>query len=82
MQSLGNPNKSFTVRNTCALPFNVPCACRGMRRFSHSTCFHLIIPNITNHSMIQPGGELLLGLPTLRTTHHVNAEDDTSAKKP
>ena len=31
--------------------------------------------------MTQPGGELLLGLPTLLTTHHVGAEENTSAKQ-
>ena len=82
MESLGSLVKSFTVRNTCGLPFNVPYACTGMHRFSHSTCFHLILPNITNHSVSQPEAELLLGLPTLVITHHVNAEDDTSAKQP
>ena len=35
-----------------------------------------------HHSVTEPGGELLLGLPTLLTTHHVDAEDDSSAKQP
>ena len=33
------------------------------------------------HGDASPGGKLLLGLPTLLTTHHVNAEEDTSAKQ-
>ena len=82
MESLGNLSKNFTVRNTRGLPFNAPYACVGMHRFSHSTLFLLILPNTTNYSVTQPGGELLLGLPTLLTTHHVNAEEDTSAKQP
>ena len=82
MEPLGNLNKSLTVRNMLGLPFNAPYACTGMHRFYHSTCFLLILPSITNHSMTQPGGELLLGLPTLLTTHHVNAEENTSAKQP
>ena len=81
VESLGNLNKSFTVRNTRGLPFNAPYACTGMHRFLHSTFLHLILTNLTNHSVTQPGGELLLGLPTLLTTHHVNAEEDTSAKQ-
>ena len=82
MERLGNLNKIFTVRNTRGLPFNAPYACTGMHRFYHSTCFLLILPNITNHSVNQPGGELLLGLPTLLTAHHVNAEENTRAKQP
>ena len=82
VESLGNLNKSCTVRNTRGLPFNASYACTRMHRFSHSTFFLLILPNTTNHSVTQPGGELFLGLPTLLTTHHVNAEEDTSAKQP
>ena len=70
------------MRNTRGLPFDAPYACTGMHNFSHSFFFYLILPNITNHSVTQPGGELLLGLPTLLTTHHVNAEEDTSTKQP
>ena len=75
-------NKSFIVRNTRGLPFDAPYACTGMHNFSHSSFSYLILPNINNHSVTQPGGELLLGLATLLTTHHVNAEEDTSAKQP
>ena len=82
VESLGNLNESCTVRNTRGLPFNASYACTGMHRFSHATFFLLILPNTTNHSMTQPEGELLLGLPTLLTTHHVNAEKDTNAKQP
>ena len=82
MELLGSLNKSFTVRNTRGLPFDAPYACTGMHNFSHSSFSYLILPNITNQSVTQPGGELLLGLPTLLTTHHVNAEEDTSAKQP
>ena len=53
-----------------------------MHWFSNSSFFLLIEPITTNHSVTQPGGELLLDLPTLLTTHHVNAEEDTSAKQP
>ena len=82
MESLGNLNKSCAVRNTRGLPFNASYACTGMHRFSHSTFLLLILPNTTNHSVTQPRVELLLGLPTLLTRHHVNAEEDTSAKQP
>ena len=70
------------MRNTRGLPFNAPYACTGMHRFFNSTFSHLIQPTTTNHSVTEPGGELLLGLPTLLTTHHVNAEGNTSAKQP
>ena len=70
------------MRISRGLPFHAPYACTGMHRFYLSTCFLLILPNITNHSVTQSGGELLLGLPTLLTTHHVNAEENMSAKKP
>ena len=82
MKSLGNLNKSFAVRNTHGLPFDAAFACTGMHNFFHSSLSYLILPNISNHSVPQPGGELLSGLPTLLTTHHVNAEEDTSAKQP
>ena len=82
MESLGKLNKSCTVRNSCGLPFNASYACTGMHRFTSSTYSHQIEPTTTNHSVTQLGGELLLGLPTLLTTHHVNAEEDTSAKQP
>ena len=68
------------MRISRGLPFNASNACTGMHWSSHSS--YLILPNITNHSVTQPGGELLLGLPTLLTTHHVNAEENTSAKQP
>ena len=74
MESLGNLNKSFTVRNTRGLPFNAPYACTGMHRVP-------ITPK-QYQSVTQPRGELLLGLPTLLTTHHVNAEGNPSAKLP
>ena len=82
VESLDSLNKSFTVRNTRGLPFDAPYACTGMHNFFHSSLSYLILPNITNHSVTQPGGEISLGLPTLLTTHHVNAEVDTSAKQP
>ena len=70
------------MHNTRGIPFDAPYACTGMHNFSHSSFSYLIFPNITNHSLTQPGGELLLGLPTLLTTHHVNAEEETSVKQP
>ena len=70
------------MRNTRGLPFNAPYACTGMHRFSITILFLLILSITTNHSMTQPRGELLLGLPTLLGTHHVNAEGNTSAKQP
>ena len=79
---LGSLNKSFTVRNMRGLPFDAPYACTGMHNFSHSFFSYLILASITNHSVTERGGDLLLGLPTLLTTHHVNAEEDTSAKQP
>ena len=82
MEPLGSLTKSSTVRNTHGLPFDAPYECTGMHNLSHSSFSYLILPNITNHSVTQPGGELLLGLPTLLTTHHVNAEEDTRAKEP
>ena len=82
VDSLGNLNKSSTVRNTRGLPFNAPYACTGMHRFSITILFFLILPITTNDSLTQPRGELLLGLPTLLTTHHVNAESNRSAELP
>ena len=82
MEPLGNLYKSYTVRTPRVLPFNVSYACTNMHRVSDSSYFYLILPNITNQSVTQPGGELLLGLPTLLTTHHVNAGENTSAKRP
>ena len=60
------------MRTQRGLPFNASYACTNMHR----------VPKLTNQSVTQPGGELLLGLPTLLTTHHVNAEENTSAKQP
>ena len=73
---------SFSVRNTSGLPFNAPYACTGMHRFSITILLPLISPITRNHTLTQPRGELLLGLTTLLTTHHVNAEGNTSAKQP
>ena len=64
------------------LPFNASYACTDMHRVPNFSYSYLILPNITNQSVTQPGRELLLGLPTLLTTHHVNAEENTSAKQP
>ena len=66
----------------CGLPFDAPYACTGMHSFSVSSCSYLILLNLNNQSVTQPGGELLLGLPTLFTTHRINAEENTSAKQP
>ena len=70
------------MRTSRGLPFNASYACTDMHRVPDFSLSYLILPNITNHSVTQPGGELLLGLPTLLTTHHVNAEENTSAKQP
>ena len=70
------------MRNTRGLPFNAPYACTGMHRFYHSISSLLLLTTTTKLSVTQPGGEPLLGLSTLLTLHHVNAEDDTSAKQP
>ena len=70
------------MRTSRGLPFNASYACTSMHWFFNSPLLLLNKPNITNHSVTQPGGELLLGLPTLLTTHHVNAEENTSAKQP
>ena len=53
-----------------------------MHRVPNFSFSYLILLNITNESVTLPAGELLLGLPTLLTTHRVNAEDCTSAKQP
>ena len=82
MEPLGNLNKSFTVRNTRGLPFDAPYACTGMHNFSISSCSCLILLNITNQSVTQPEGELVLGLPTLLTTYSLNASKNPSAKQP
>ena len=68
------------MRISHGLPFNASYACTGMHWSSNSS--YLILPNITNHSVTQPGAEPLLGLPTLLTTYHVNVEENTSAKQP
>ena len=70
------------MRISRGLPFNASYACTGMHWFSNCSFFVLIQPIRTNDSVTQPGGELLLGLPTLHTTHHVNAEENKSAKQP
>ena len=82
MVPLGNLNKSYTVRTSRGLPFNASYACTNMQRVPNFSFSCLILHNLTNQSVTQPGGELLLGLPTLLTTHHVNAEKNTSAKQP
>ena len=82
MVPLGNLNKSYTVRTPRVLPFNASYACTNMHRVPNFSFCCLIIHNLTNQSVTQPGGERLLGLPTLLNTHHVNAEKNTSAKKP
>ena len=64
------------------LPFSASYACTGMHWVSDSPFSYLILLNITNQSVTQPEGELLLGLPTLFTMHHVNAKEYTSAKQP
>ena len=70
------------MRTSRGLTFIASYACTNMHRVPNFSFSYLILPNITNHSVTQQGGELLLGLPTLLTTHHVNAEENTSAKKP
>ena len=82
MEPLGNLNKSYTVRTPRGLPFNASYACTSMHRVPNFSFYCLILHNLTNQSVTQPGGELLLGLPTLLTTHHVNAEENKSAKQP
>ena len=70
------------MRTSRGLPFNASYACTDMHRVPNFSYSYLILPNITNQSVTQPGGELLLGLPTLLTTHRMNAEENTSAKQP
>ena len=70
------------MRISRGLPFNASYACTGMHWVWNSSYCLLIEPITTNHSVTQPGGELFLGLPTLLTTHHVKAEEHTSAKQP
>ena len=70
------------MRNTRGLPFDVSYACTGMHNVSISSCSYLILHNITNQSVTQPAGELLLGLPTLLTTHRMKGEENTSTKQP
>ena len=82
VEPLGKLNKSYTVRTSRGLPFNASYACTNMHRVPHFSFSYLILHNLTNQSVTQPGGELLLGLPTLLTTHHVNAEKNASAKQP
>ena len=43
---------------------------------------HFIPKNSTNHEETQPRGELLLGLLTLLTTHHVYAEGQPTQEQP
>ena len=42
VESLGNLNKSCSVRNSCGLPFNASYACTGMPWFTIFTFAHLI----------------------------------------
>ena len=70
------------MRISRGIPFNASYACTGMHWVSDSSFSYLILLNITNQRVTQQGGELLLGLPTLLTTHNVNAEEYTSAKQP
>ena len=71
-----------TVRITRGLPFNASFAGTGMHWVSNSSSSYPILHNMTKQSVAQTGGELVLDLPTLLTTHHVNAEDYTSVKQP
>ena len=82
MEPLGNLNKSCTVRTSRGLPFNASYACTDGHRVPNFSYSCLILHKLTNKSVTQPGGELLLGLPTLLTTHRMNAEENTSAKQP
>ena len=59
---------------------NALCVCREGRR--GTTSFSSYSPTTINPCVTQPGGKLLLGLPTLLTTHHVNDEGNTNAKQP
>ena len=82
MEPLGNLNKSYNVRTSRGLPFNASYACTNMHRVPNFSFSCLILQNLINQSVTQPGGELLLGSPTLLTSHHVNAEKNKSAKQP
>ena len=82
VEPLGNLNKSCTKRTSRGLLFNASYACTDMHRVPNFSFSYPMLLNITNQSMTLPGGELLLGLPTLLTTHSVNAEEYTSAKQP
>ena len=62
MEPLGNLNKSYTVRTPRGLPFNASYACTNMHRVPNFSFYYLILHNLTNQSVTQPGGELLLGL--------------------
>ena len=70
------------MRTSRGPPFDASYACTNMHRVASFSYCYLILPNITHQSVTQPGVELLLGLPTSLTTHHVNAEENTSAKQP
>ena len=60
-----------------SMPKNIPSLAPKLLRF-----YCLILHNLTNQSVTQPGGELLLGLPALLTMHQVNAEKNTRVKQP
>ena len=70
------------MRTSHGLPFNASYACTDMHRVPNFSFSCLILLNITNQSVTLPAGDLLLGLPTLLTTHRANAEEYTSAKQP
>ena len=70
------------MRTPRGLPFNASYACTNMHRVPNFSFYCLILHNLTNQSVTQPGGELVLGLPTLLTRHQVNAARNTSAKHP
>ena len=70
------------MRTSRGLPFHASYACTDMHRVPNFSFSCLILQNLTNQSVTQPGGELLLGLPTLLATHRMNAEENTSAKQP
>ena len=70
------------MRALRGLPFNASYACTDMHRVPNFSYSYLILPKRANQTVTLPGGELLLGLPTLLTTHRMNAEENTSAKQP
>ena len=70
------------MRTSRGLAFNASYACTDMHRIPNFSCSYLMLHNITNQSVTQQGGDLPLGLPTLLTTHCMNAEENTSAKQP